>query len=117
MTRSVRKLPLSSIGALAWAMMKVLLPVGGEIIQMVGDAALLDLAIGRFQEAEVVDCGEGCQRSDQTDVRPFRRFDRANAAIVRRMNVADLESRAVAGQDRQARGPKGGACASTRPAG
>ena len=53
------------------------------------------LAIRRFEEAEIVDARKGRQRRDQTDVRTFRRFHRANAAVVRRMNVADFESGAI----------------------
>ena len=56
-------------------------------------------------------------RADQTDVRTFRRFDRTNAAVVRRMNVAHFESGAIAAKDRLARGRKDGACGSTPPAG
>ena len=37
-------------------------------------------------------------RADETDVRTFRRFDRTNAAVVRRMNVAHFESGAIAAQ-------------------
>ena len=55
-------------------------------------------AVGRFQKAEIIDARKRGQRGDQTDVRAFRRFHRANAAVVRRMNVADFESGAVAGQ-------------------
>src|SRR3989344_1980728 len=34
---------------------------------------------------------------DQTDVRPFRSFNRADPAVVRRVHVADFKSRALAG--------------------
>ena len=84
------------------------LAVGGEVIDLVGDAAVLDLAIRRFEEAEFVDAREGRQRRDQTDVRAFRRFHRADAAVVRRMNVADFEAGAVAGQTAR---PEGGEAA------
>ena len=38
------------------------------------------------------------QRADQADVRTLRRLDRAHAAVVRRVDVADLDGRALAGQ-------------------
>ena len=95
---------------------EILFAVGGEIIDLLGHAAVFDFAVRRFDEAEIVDARERRQRADQTDVRTFRRFDRANAAVVRRMNVADFEARAIAARDRQARGPTDGACASVRPA-
>ena len=77
---------------------ELFLAVGGEKFDFVQDAPVLGLAIGRFQKAELVDARERCQRRNQTDVRAFRRFNRANAAVVRRMHVADLEARAVAAQ-------------------
>ena len=87
---------------------EVLLAVGGQVIEMIGHAAFFDLAVGRFHEAEIIDLGEGGQRGDQADVRAFRRFDRADAAVVGGMNVADLEAGAVAGQ---AARPQGGQAA------
>ena len=44
------------------------------------------------------------QRRDQADVRAFRRLDRADAAVVRRVHVAHLEPGALA---RQPAGPEG----------
>ena len=38
------------------------------------------------------------ERADQADVRAFRRLDRAHAAVVRRVDVAHLDRRALAGQ-------------------
>ena len=38
------------------------------------------------------------ERTDQADVRAFRGLDRAHAAVVRRVDVADLHAGAVAGQ-------------------
>src|SRR3546814_12801899 len=52
----------------------------------------------RFDEAVFVDARKGREAVDQADVRAFRRLDRADAAIVGRVNVADLEARAFAGQ-------------------
>ena len=69
-----------------------------EIDHLVGDAAVLDLAIRRFDEAVFVDARERRQRIDQADVRAFRRFDRADTAVMRRMHVAHLEAGALAGQ-------------------
>ncbi len=63
---------------------------------MIAHVAILDLAIGGFQEPEVVDAGERRQRRDQADVRAFGRLDRAYPAIMRRVNVPHLEPGAVA---------------------
>ena len=65
---------------------------------VVGDAAVLHLAVGRLDEAELVDARVARQRRDQADVRTFRRLNRADAPVVRRVDVADLEARALARQ-------------------
>ena len=53
-------------------------------------------------------------RADETDVRTFRRFDRTNAAVVRRMNVAHFEAGAIAAQTAR---PEGGETALVRQLG
>ena len=58
-------------------------------------AAVLHLAVRRLDEAVVVDARIAAQRRDQSDVRTFRRFDRADTTVVRRVNVADFESGAL----------------------
>ena len=65
---------------------------------VVDDAAVLDLAVRRLDEAEVVDPRVARQRRDQADVRTFRRLNRADAPVVRRVDVAHLEPRALARQ-------------------
>ena len=54
--------------------------------------AVFNLAVGGLDESEVVDLGIYAQRGDKTDVRSFRGFDRAEAAIVGVVDVSDLES-------------------------
>src|SRR2546430_3582465 len=66
---------------------------GIDDLDVVDDASALDLAVRRFDEAIVVDPCEAAQRADQADVRAFRRFNRANAAVVRGVHVAHFESR------------------------
>ena len=60
--------------------------------------AVHDLAVRRLDEAVLVDAGEGRERVDQADVRAFRRLDRADAAVMRRVHVAHLEAGALTGQ-------------------
>ena len=74
-----------------------------EIADVVGHLAVAHLAVGRLDEAVFVDAREGRERVDEADVRAFRRLDRADAAVVRRMHVAHLEARALA---REAARPK-----------
>ena len=67
-----------------------------QIDHLVGDATVLDLAVGRFDEAVFVDPRIGRERVDQADIRPFRGLDRTDAPVVRRVHVAHLEAGALA---------------------
>ena len=77
---------------------EAVLLVGGEVVDVLGDHTVDDLAVGRLDEAERVDPREARQRADQADVRAFRRLDRAHAAVVAVVDVADLHARALTGQ-------------------
>src|SRR5207248_6647416 len=72
-------------------------------LHVVDDAAALNLAVGRFDEAVIIDARETAQGADETDVRTFGGFNRADAAVVRRVHVADFEPRAL---PREAARPK-----------
>jgi len=56
-TRSVVNLPLSSIGEFACAMMNCS-SRRRQVINVIGNAPVFDLAIRRFEEAEIVDARE-----------------------------------------------------------
>ena len=71
---------------------------GVDDLHVVDDAPALHLAVGRLDEAELVDARVAGKRADQADVRTFRRFNRADAAVVRGMDVAHFESGALARQ-------------------
>src|ERR1035441_1580601 len=47
------------------------LAVGGEVINALAYAAILDFAIGRFQETKIVDAGKRRQRCNQADIGAF----------------------------------------------
>ncbi|CDC97772.1 uncharacterized protein BN576_00508 [Alistipes sp. CAG:268] len=68
------------------------------------DHPVLDLAVGGLDEAHRRNPRVDAQRRDQTDVRAFRRLDRAETSVVRIVHVADLESGAVARQTAGAEG-------------
>src|SRR3546814_39990 len=51
-----------------------------------------------LDETVFVDAAERGEAVDQPDVRAFGRLDRADAAIMRRMDVAHLEARTLAGE-------------------
>ena len=62
------------------------------------------LSVRRFDEAEVVDLSIYAERGDKTDVRTFRRLNRAEAAVVGIVYVANLETCTLAGQTAGAEG-------------
>jgi len=55
-----------------------------------------------LDEAELVDASVGCQRTNQTNIGTFRCLDRADAAIVAVVNVADIKTRPLAAQTARA---------------
>src|SRR5690606_11895583 len=75
---------------------------GRQEHDLVGDLAAIDHAVRAFQEAVAVGARIGGQRVDQTDVRTFRGFDRADATIVGRVHVAHFEAGALTGQTARA---------------
>ena len=72
----------------------VIAVAGIDDADVVEHASALDPPVGRLDEAVVVDPGIAAQRRNQTDVRTFRRLNRADASVVRGVHVADFESRA-----------------------
>src|ERR1039458_215672 len=69
-----------------------------QYLDFVHHRALDHLAVGALDEPVLVDARKARQRRNQTDVRTFRRFDGADAAVVRGMHVADFESSAFPAQ-------------------
>src|SRR5690606_32578142 len=70
----------------------------GQVVDLVGDRAVDHATVRCLNEAEGVDAGEGCQRADQTDVRAFRRFDRAHTAVVAGVHVTNLNTGTLTAQ-------------------
>ena len=97
-TRSPLKLPSGCKRHVRLGDDVLLFLVGGEVHDLLGDLAVLDDAVRRLDEAELVDPGERGQGADQADVRAFRRLDRAHAAVVAEVDVADLEAGALTRQ-------------------
>ncbi len=80
----------------------LLLLVGGEVDDLVGDLALRHDAVGRLDEPEQVHLSVGGQRTDEADVRTLGRLDRTHAPVVREVDVADLEAGALPGEPARA---------------
>ena len=74
--------------------------VGGHVDDLVRHLAgfLVHLAVGRFDEAILVDAGIGGQRADQTDVGTFRGLNGADTGIVGIVHVAHFHAGTVAVQ-------------------
>src|SRR5881396_2426785 len=71
---------------------EILFPISGKIFDLIDHAALFHLSIGRLDKTKLIDARESAHRTNQANVRAFRRLDRTNAPVMRRMNVAHLES-------------------------
>ena len=72
--------------------------VGRHIDDLIGDNTLVHFAVRRFDEPQGIDLGETGEARDQTDVCAFWRFNRADAGVMRAVNVADIKARPFAGQ-------------------
>ena len=75
---------------------EILLFVAGQIFDLVRNATVVNFAIRGLNEAKLIDSREGRHRTDQTNVRTFRCLDGTNATVMRWMNIAHFESRAIA---------------------
>ncbi len=82
----------------------LVLLVGRQVVDLVGDLAAGDPAVGRLDEPVGVDPPVGGQRPDQADVGALRRLDRAHPPVVGGVHVADLEPGALAGEAARAEG-------------
>ena len=71
---------------------------GREIDHLLSDLAVHDLTVGRFDEAIFVYPRVGRERVDEADVRSFWRLDRADAAVMGGVHVADFKASALAGK-------------------
>ena len=79
---------------------------GVQDLDFVDHHALHHLAVRALDEAVLVDARKAGKRRNQPDVGTFRRFDRADAAVVRGVHVADFESGALAAQTARSQGRK-----------
>ena len=75
---------------------------GGQEYDLVGDQGVFHHTVRAFEEAVLIGARIGSQGVDQTDVRTFRRFDRANTTVVRRVYVTDFKASTLTGQTARA---------------
>ena len=77
---------------------EIVLFVRREVAHLVRDLVcfLIDTAVRRLHETELVHACIRRKRANEADVRTFRGLDRAHAAIMRVMDITHLETRALA---------------------
>ena len=73
-------------------------------MHLVSNLTVTHHTVGGFNETEGVDASEGSQRTDQTNVWAFRRFDGAHTSVVRGVNVTHLHTGALTAQTTGAKG-------------
>ena len=77
---------------------EAILLISGEVLNLIRNLAVNDLAIRGLDEAEGVHAGVGRQRTNQANVRTLRGLNRAHAAVVRSVHVSHLNAGALTGQ-------------------
>ncbi len=92
----------------------VLFFVGSHVHDFVRDLAVLHTAIWALDETELIDASERAECTDKTDVRTFRSLNRAHTAVVREVDVADFEARALTGQTTRSESRETAAVGKTR---
>ncbi len=103
-TRASTNVPSGLRRAFAWAMTaSSSLFASSQAISPV-TLPFLTTRYGVSMKPEVVDPRVAGERRDESDVRTFRRLDRAHAAVLRVVHVADLEPGALARQAARAEG-------------
>ena len=76
----------------------ILLFQGVQINQFLGDFTVNHFAVRRFNHAELVNPSVVGQVENQTYPRTFRRVNRTDATVVRSVNIAHFQTRALASQ-------------------
>ena len=69
--------------------------VGGEVADLTGHPTVLDHAVGRLNEAVLVDLGVVREVPDKSDVRTFGRLDGTHTSVVGGVHVTNLEARTL----------------------
>ena len=98
-----RKIPLLINRLVGLSDVVLFFQITRQVIHLVGHPPLGHFSIGALDETKIVHSGKRGQAGDQTNVRAFRCFNRANAAIVRGVHIANLKPSALAGQTARAK--------------
>ena len=77
-----------------------------KVMDLFGRLAVHDLAVRAFDEAVLVHPRMGRQRIDEADIGAFRGFDRADAAVMGQVHVADFKAGALTRQTARPQAPR-----------
>ena len=77
---------------------------GAVVGDLGGGDTTVDRAVRGLDEPVLVDPGVGRERGDEADVRTLRRLDRTDTTVVRRVDVADLETSPLPGETARSQG-------------
>ena len=72
--------------------------VRGHVLDLIRDFTLNHFAVRCFDEAQRIHFCVTCEARDQTNVRAFRRFNRADTTIMGTVNVTDIKACAFSSQ-------------------
>ena len=78
--------------------------ISGEVVDNVGGLPIFDATVRRLDETERVNACVGRERADQTNVRTLRRLNRAHAAVVRGVDVTNIQAGAFTRQTARSEG-------------
>ena len=90
------KVPLRINYRIRLSDVEVLVTITAEVFHLIADSTICNFAIWSLDESEFIDSGKRAQGADETNVRAFGRFNRADTTVVGRMDVSDFETCTVA---------------------
>ena len=93
-----REIPLRINFRIRLSDVEVLVTITAEVFDLIADSTIYNFSIWCFDESEFIDSGKRAQGADKTNVRTFGRFNRADTAVVRWMNISDFEACTVAAE-------------------
>ena len=78
--------------------------VSSQVDDLVGDPTVHDLAVGRLNEAVLVDSCVGGQGTNEANVWTFWRLNRTHTAVVGGVNVSNFETGTLTGKTTRSKG-------------
>ena len=95
---SVTRSPSLAMTSPVFGSVSVSAQLASDQARIIGRKGFDHPAVWGFDETIFIDPGKGCQAADQTNVRAFRGFDRANAAVMGMVHIAHIKTGALTAQ-------------------